>query len=278
MKAQLRLSFVILSAAPLLAQLAAPNAEGVAMGHVHLAVRDVDAQKAFWAGIMDGVIVKNGPLEMIQFPGAFILLRKAAQADPPAGSVVNHFGFVVKDMPAALAKWKANHLTIEPTENPNEAFVLAPDGIRVEVYGIPDLPVAVQINHIHYNVPDIPGMQAWYAMTFGAKPGQRACVACVSKPAMIQTGDLPGVNLSFSRGAEGLAPTRGRAIDHIGFEVTDLNKFVKKLESQGIKLDEPVRQLPNSTIKIAFLTDPWGTYIELTEGLAPAGQLHATAR
>jgi hypothetical protein len=25
----------------------------------------------------------------------------------------------------------------------------------------------------------------------------------------------------------------------------------------------------NGTTKIAFLTDPWGTYIELTEGLAP---------
>ena len=49
-----------------------------------------------------------------------------------------------------------------------------------------------------------------------------------------------------------------------------LEQFMKKLESQGIKLDSPVHQLPNSTIKIAFLTDPWGTNIELTQGLAPA--------
>jgi len=269
MNAQLFFSVAVFGAAPLLAQLASPNAEGVAMGHIHLAVRDVDAQKAFWTGIMGGTLVKNGPLEMIQFPGAFILLRKAEQPDPPAGSVVNHFGFVVNDMPAALAKWRANNLMIEPTENPNEAYVVAPDGIRLEVYGVPDLAVPVQMNHIHFNVSDIPGMQAWYTKTFGAKPGQRACVACVSKPAMIETGDLPGVNLSFSRGAQGLAPTKGRAIDHIGFEVNNLEQFVKKLELQGIKLDSPVHQLPNSTIKIAFLTDPWGTYIELTEGLAP---------
>jgi catechol 2,3-dioxygenase-like lactoylglutathione lyase family enzyme len=219
---------------------------------------------------MGGTLVKNGAVEMIQFPGAFILLRKAEQPEPPAGSIVNHFGFVVKDMPGALAKWKANNLKIEPTENPNEAYVVAPDGIRIEVYGIPDLPVPIQINHIHYYASDIPGIQAWYAKVFGAKPGQRACVACVSKPRMIDTGDLPGINLSFSSGEAGLAPTKGRSLDHIGFEVKNLDAFAKKLEAQGIKLDSPVRQVPNSSVKVAFLTDPWGTYIELTEGLAPA--------
>jgi hypothetical protein len=34
-------------------------------------------------------------------------------------------------------------------------------------------------------------------------------------------------------------------------------------------MDSPVRQVPNSNVKIAFLTDPYGTYIELTEGLEP---------
>lgn len=242
------------------------------MGHIHLAVRDVDAQESFWTGIMGGKIVKNGALEMIQLPGVYILLRKDEQPEPSAGSVVNHFGFIVKDMLGALAKWKANNLKIEPTENPNEAYVVAPEGIRIEVYGVPDLAVPIQMNHIHYNVSDIPGMQAWYAKAFGATPGQRACVACLSRPAMIQTGNLPGMNLSFSGGAPGLAPTKGRAIDHIGFEVKSLDEFAKKLESQGIKLDEPVHQLQGSTIKIAFLTDPWGTYIELTEGLRSSAQ------
>jgi len=31
-------------------------------------------------------------------------------------------------------------------------------------------------------------------------------------------------------------------------------------------LDVPFTRLPNG-LAIAFLTDPWGTYIELTEGL-----------
>jgi catechol 2,3-dioxygenase-like lactoylglutathione lyase family enzyme len=264
------LALTILSVAPALAQLAPPNQAGVAMGHMHLAVKDVDAQKQFWVSMMGGTLVKNGPLELIQFPGVFIMLRKSDSADPPAGSIVNHFGFVVKDMPGSLAKWKAAGLKIEPTENPNEVYVNAPDGIRLEVYGVPSLPTSVQMNHIHYAASDIPGIKAWYAKTFGAIPGQRACVACISKPRMIETDDLPGVNLSFAGAEMPQAPTKGRSIDHIGFEVTNLDAFAKKLEAQGIKFDVAVRQVPNSKTKIAFLTDPWGTYIELTEGLAPA--------
>jgi hypothetical protein len=86
---------------------------------------------------------------------------------------------------------------------------------------------------------------------------------------MIEADDLPGVNLSFSQGKTPPAPTKGRAIDHIGFEVTNLEGFVSGLEARGIRIEGPIRLLPNTTIKVAFLTDPWGTYIELTEGLAP---------
>src|ERR1019366_5024107 len=175
---------------PLWAQLTPTNAEGVAMGHFHFTTPNVDAQKAFWIGTMGGALLKNGAQEFIEFPGVYIMLRKGEPTASPSGSVVNHFGFVVKDMPGSLAKWKAANVKIQPTENPNEVYVEGPDGIRVEVYGVPDLPTPIQMNHIHYYVPtaEIPKIQAWYANVFGATPGTRACVACVSKPATIQTG------------------------------------------------------------------------------------------
>jgi hypothetical protein len=110
------LSCAVLWATPAFAQLVEPNQVGVRMGHVHLVVKDVDAHKAFWISTMGGTLVKNGPLELIQFPGVFIMLRQGEPSAPPAGSIVDHFGFVVKDMPAALARWKAANLTIEPTE------------------------------------------------------------------------------------------------------------------------------------------------------------------
>ena len=62
-------------AMPAAGQLAAPNAAGVSLGHIHLYVSDVPAEQKFWA-TMGGVPVANQRLEMIQLPGVLILLRR----------------------------------------------------------------------------------------------------------------------------------------------------------------------------------------------------------
>ena len=61
------------------------------------------------------------------------------------------------------------------------------------------------------------------------------------------------------------APPRGRVLDHIGFDVKDLQAFIKKIEAEGIKLDEPYRRNPATGSAITYITDPWGTRIELVE-------------
>ena len=62
-------------------------------------------------------------------------------------------------------------------------------------------------------------------------------------------------------------PSKGRLLDHVGFEDTNLEAFAKKLEAGGVTLDTPYRRDPELGIFSVFLTDPWGTTIELTEGL-----------
>jgi hypothetical protein len=71
-------------------------------------------------------------------------------------------------------------------------------------------------------------MQAWYAKMFGGVPGKRARQ---SQPGWVDGDDIPGANLSFSQGKTALAPTKGRSLDHIGFDVTNLDAFTKKLEA-----------------------------------------------
>ena len=160
---------------PAPAQLAPPNDMGVALGHIHVAVKDVEAQKRFWTDALGGTLVTNGPLTLVQFPGVFIMLRQADAAEPAAGSVFDHFGFVYKDIAAARARWKAAGVKFDVGEvNPNQGYVYAPDsGIRVEVFGDPSLPGSVGMDHVHLypTEADIPAMQAWYA---------RACPASAS--------------------------------------------------------------------------------------------------
>ena len=249
------------------AQLADPGSVGVSMGHVHLAVQDLDATKKFWLKL-GGTPIKLGANEGVKFPGVLILIRKAM--DPPAGtvgSVVNHIGFLVPDVAATRAKWQAAGLIMEPPNpaNAKQIYVHTPDDlVRIEILEDAMQTVPIKFHHVHFFVTDAGGkdsvlaMQAWYAKTFGAKPGKRG---------QFEAADLPGVNLTFAKSDTPTVGTKGRALDHIGFEIKDLQAFCKKAEAAGIKFDMPYTPRPDLGIALAFITDPWGTYIELNEGL-----------
>ena len=72
------------AAASAFAQLPAPNDAGVSIGHVHLKVNDPEAHKKLWVGLLGGQVTKSGTLEMIRFPGVYILLRKPPRPSPAA--------------------------------------------------------------------------------------------------------------------------------------------------------------------------------------------------
>jgi len=82
-------------ARPAGAQLVAPGPSGVVMGHVHVVTRDLDAHRRFWT-VLGGRPAKNGQLEMIQFPGAFVNLRQGEPSGGSVGTSINHVGFLVK--------------------------------------------------------------------------------------------------------------------------------------------------------------------------------------
>ena len=250
------------------AQLADPGSVGVAMGHVHLAVQDIEATKKFWIAVGGTPASKLGANEVVKFPGVLVLIRKAM--DPPAGtvgSVVNHIGFLVPNVAATRAKWQAAGLMMEPPNpaNAKQIYVHTPDDlVRIEILEDAMQTEPIKFHHVHFFVADAGGtnsvlaMQAWYAKTFGAKPGKRG---------QFEAADLPGVNLTFAKSDTPTVGTKGRALDHIGFEIKDLKAFCKKAEAAGIKLDMPYTPRPDLGIALAFITDPWGTYIELNEGL-----------
>lgn len=246
-------------AMPVFGQLAAPNAAGVSAGHIHLIVSDQAAQQKFWT-TLGGIPTANQRLQMIQFPGMMVLLRGGQTTGGTVGSIVNHLGFVWKDLPAAKVKWQEAGYKIEESDA-NHGYILGPDGIRLEFSGDPSLQVPVKINHIHLYPQDVPAMQAWYAKTLGGVPGKCDGTDCVQ---------VPGVNLAMSKGETKLEPTAGRSLDHIGFEVKDLPAFLERMKAEGVNITQALTASNFvSTMRVAFITDPWGTKMEITEGLAP---------
>jgi len=261
------------------AELAAPNAAGVAMGHLHYVVRDVAANKAFWVALGGRPILFNGTTEGVVFPDVVVLLRQGEPSGPTEGSVVNHVAFRVKSI-AAIEKAGFEVEYVQTV--PGVGSVHSPEGERVELFddelatnlyftfddGKSDaaaerhnrkIEVPIIAHHIHLNVPpdQVAAAKEWYATHFGGVRG---------KPWRYDAVDLPCININISGVEAAQAPTRGRMLDHIGFEVENLEAFCRALEAKGIVFDRPYSTLP-SGFGLAFLTDPWGTYIELTEGL-----------
>jgi catechol 2,3-dioxygenase-like lactoylglutathione lyase family enzyme len=256
----LLLTLAALIATPAFAQLAPANPVGATIGHLHINATDVDVQSRFWTQV-GGTIVQREKLTMVQFPGIYILLRKQASTGGTVGSAINHFGFYVKDFAGSVAKWKAAGLTWEPANNPNvgQGFLTGPDSVRIEIYENKAIATPMQMHHIHLMVPDPLEAQKWYVQTFGATAGKRG---------NFETANVPGTEITLGKADGPQAPTKGRSVDHMGFEVTNIDTFVTKLQAAGVKTDGAIRNSPNAAgLRIVYITDPWGTEIELTEGL-----------
>lgn len=260
------------------AQLLAARQSPIAYGHHHINASDVQAHKRFWIDALGGtsVRIRESSAEVVSFPNVLVFLTARAPTGGTKGTVVNHVGFETRDIRAAVARLRAAGFRMVTREELPEtyevnddlgqraggnviAFVMGPDETKVELIENASIAHPIQLHHIHWSTQDGEAMQAWYVERFGATAGTR-----IGQPA----ADLPGVNLTWAPSPDPVMPTRGRALDHIGFEVRGLEAFVRRLEASGVTMDRGYTPVPALGIAVAFFTDPWGTYVELTEGLA----------
>jgi catechol 2,3-dioxygenase-like lactoylglutathione lyase family enzyme len=255
-----------LTAVSAMAQPAPFNEIGVTMGHWHIVSKDVEANKKLFLAMGGKMFMVNGnPLMM--FPGVYVnlTLNDEKGNGGSEGSVVNHVGFIVDNVQQRVAQWKAAGVAVLPGNNGrlDQAFVVTPDGVRMEILEDKTQSVPIRHEHVHLSVPaaEVSKAQAWYAKTFGGKPGLRN-----NNPIV----DVPGAQIRFATAEAKQAPTRGRVLDHVGFDVRDISAMVKKLEADGITLDEPVRKSPTGNT-VTYITDPWGTRVEIVQR-APLGK------
>jgi catechol 2,3-dioxygenase-like lactoylglutathione lyase family enzyme len=269
------------------AQLVSHPDAPIRIGHYHLNVTSIDAQKKFWVDTLGGTAMKFGSIDVVKFPDAFIFLRVQKPTGPTRGTAFDHIGFAVPNVPAMAMKLAAAGYqettgrepapgTAPPQASGTSAvygrfaYFVGPDGAKIELVTAaePNAPPIVA-HHIHFINKQYVEMQQWYMKAFDAtlRTGQTD---------FFIGADLPGVgySLNFFRweGDQSIThvPTAGRVVDHVGFEVKNLEEFCRKLEAKGITLTRPynTRTAAMNNIATAMIVDPWGVSIELTEGLA----------
>jgi catechol 2,3-dioxygenase-like lactoylglutathione lyase family enzyme len=269
---------VVAVSGPAQAQLASPNDAGVAMGHLHYTVPDVEASRAFWAALGGRAAGTLGEATVVAVPDVLVLLTHG-EAEGSAGSVVNHVAFRVPSF--AAVEEAGLEVARLGGRFPGVGSVTSPEGERIELFEdaatnltfTPDegeadavtgrhnraLDRPIAFHHIHLYVPDgqVAEAKAWYARAFGGVPGKRSTYDAV---------DLPGVNFNFSAAPQPAGPTSGRPLGHIGLEVADPDATCARLRAMGVICGPPHDGVP-SGVRAAGMTDPWGTSIELTAGL-----------
>lgn len=249
------------------AQLPTPGAEGVTAGHHIFRVKDVDVANKFWM-TLGGEPAALATIRLMKFPGVLLYISGAAgrAGATPApslggnhGTTVEFITFKVKDLKASLEKWKA--AGIEPMKEFKETTLLGPDDVQVRIIEDKFLANPIASDGIVMNVAKVSEVSAWYEKWFGAK---------LSRSGGDYIGDIPGARIVFRETKDPIAPTKGHSLGLLGFEVKDIQLFVKKYQEAGGKFDGngTIATSAAANLSVIQLTDPWGTSIEVSQGLA----------
>ncbi len=245
------------------AELAAPNASGVAFSHMHVVVADVDLHRSLWAEIFDANLIEREGYTAASVPGALIFFREAEPTAASDRTVVDHFGFEVRDLSGILAKWRSSGYAVDSDEEDaagtRTAVITIPDGIKLSLTENPGQSEFVKMGHVHFATAEYADLVNWYARLFGA-----ATRPTINDEAVAA---VPGAQLLFNGADDDRQATEGSAIDHIGFEIEDWDEFVGMIEAEGIEFEFGPVYIESLDLWVAFFEDPSGALVEISHGL-----------
>ncbi len=188
------------------------------------------------------------------------------------GTGVDHVSFSYADLTAKMAEFEAvgvggygvrlqrfddgSTLREEP-ELFKHGFIFDPWGTRIELVEDAE---RTGFHHVHLSAADPEAALAWYREAFGGKPGKLK-------------GRIDGLLfgntwLLASQHPEGVpAATEGRAVGHIGFVVSNMDRAAPRMRKRGVEFaEEPgVPRNARSSAKRAFIRGPDNVTVAVVE-------------
>lgn len=232
--------------------------------HMHMRVPDTAESAAWHAEFFSRAIGPGGPGPNVVYDNGNIgTMPNEGLALPSQGGVIDHFGIAVPDVHVAVAKAREMGATIktEPQVGVTAeviAFIEDPWGVRMEL--LQD-PVYLGVNHIHMMANDPDAMRDWFLNLFGGELVEARGKGIFHT---ILFGDV-WVHVSNPPQGAGVAPSRGRAIDHMGFRVDSLDEFRPRLLDSGYEPYEERETRPGSGVRLMFFVGPEGLHFEMME-------------
>ena len=254
---------VLLFTYPAAAQFAEPNGRGVAFGHMHVVVEDLELHKRLWPELFGAELVEKQGYTAVRVSDALIFFRHAEPTATSVDTVVDHFGLIVRNLDDIVSKWRALGYNID-SEQTNASggpvtFITMPGGIRLALSEARNQSASTAMGHVQLVTPISRELMAWYVERFGVVP--------VEQDDGSHLASIPGSMLRFEDTDSNRLPTDGTAIDHIGFEVQEWDAFIEALQEIDTKLEFGPVYIESLDLWVAFFNDPAGVLVEITNGL-----------
>ena len=261
--------------------------------HVHLNVTDpkaaidfytskFDCEKGRFAGLVDAVWAQK----------SWLLFTKVNT--PPPHEIVStiwHIGWGAEDMKAAYQKQLDSGTRFQTPLTDISALVGQPANSGKFFYAYVDSPdhALIELNtaghhrfgHLHLLSADPVAAAEWYEKHLGftarKNPRERVYEGFPVGPSASFNADNVNV-IIFPMGyarkqwpelwkdRNEFETTKGRAIDHVGFSVDNLQETVDRLRAAGVRITAEPRSIANGKVKFAFVEGPDRISIELVEG------------
>lgn len=233
--------------------------------HIHITIEDRSAAAGWYREAVGARRAEPTPRsENLWFDRNLIQI----QSEEVAADSVSRFhsiGFSVEDLDASLRKLVDAGATIIQRHQ-KMALLADPFGTSVE------LVAADRDCQSHVNIVcDDPSVHAsWYAEMFDGvrvecpwDESRQAVRWCTETVCFLQNQNKAQRKTNRDKGRS----SEDRAIDHIGWYVLDLEKSYEELSARDVTF--PVPPTPFGAVRLAFLKDPGGIWIELLEPADP---------
>ena len=285
-------------AAALIAILVPATTGAQSFTHIHLRAPDATAAAEWYQTLLGGVLRPStaGMGSVGQAHGAIATMLDDGSAAPSRGGVIDHFGFAVPNVATTLERARVMGARMITAPTPGVvttaiAMIEDPWGTRIELLESPDFR---GIQHVHLVTEQPAALRDWFLQVFGGNfdpvhggdelntiqyDGIWVYISEQFEEEPIVSFDPndprialePFSTVATSEGGNdsladiGIAPSRGRSLDHLGFSVDDMDALASRVRASGYTPYETRPNRPGGTTLLMFFEGPGGVHFEIAE-------------
>jgi hypothetical protein len=207
--------------------------------------------------------------EIVVQPGGANGQPRSTTAPPVLGSEgsrLDYLGFKVKNLRDSLAQWQRVGIRPLPSNDSRIVYLMSPTRAKVRITEDTQIARPIETDEVLMKVPNVSAATSWYEKWFAAT---------ITKTGGDTIASFPGFRIRFVATNETLKGTELHAIECIGFDVENLSDLMKKMVNEGVTINRPYAQVNERFAPlrgIVRVMDPWGTIIEVSEGLQLAAK------